>query len=546
MLNATQETLNKIVSPVRKLHAKVELYEGSTLVETCYCNDRLRYFNIERIGDTSKFFGFGICQRLNVHLIDKYRELDLTTANHIRISYTVDDSNFIYPYPDFYISEVRRDENTNELSITAYDRLYKNSSYKFSDIMHIPEEWCMDDYAYAVANLLDVPRLYEGLSDLDPCLRQATTVLPNYYGDESIREVLDDIAETTQTIYFIKNINGIEYLVFKRMDRDGEPVLTIRKDDYITLDSKTNRKLTAICRTTELADDITASTGQVGTTQYIRENGFWTLREDLDYLMNWAIESVGNFLINQFNCTWRGNFLLEIGDKISLVNKAGETVYSYIIDDVITYTGFLSETTMWEYTENEAETAHNPSTLGDALHKTFAQVDKVNGRIDLVVSQTEKLEERTTQLSLQDGEILSQVVVINESVDAITGEVSVLTNKVSQSVSQENVEFIIQQQIESGIVDSITTSTGYSFDKDGLTISKENNELSTIITENGMVINSYDSPILQVNNQGIEAEDLHATTYLLIGENSRFEDFGGNRTGCFWIGNIAEAVLNNE
>lgn len=43
-----------------------------------------------------------------------------------------------------------------------------------------------------------------------------------------------------------------------------------------------------------------------------------------------------------------------------------------------------------------------------------------------------------------------------------------------------------------------------------------------------------------VDDTGVSAENLHATTWLIVGENSRFEDYtdasGEKRTGCFWIG----------
>lgn len=102
-------------------------------METCQYNDRLISFTVERIGDTSKFFGFGICQRLNVHLIDRNRELSFSTANSIKISYGVNEE-FIYPYPTFHISEIHRDENTNELSITAYDLMYPDTAHIISDM----------------------------------------------------------------------------------------------------------------------------------------------------------------------------------------------------------------------------------------------------------------------------------------------------------------------------------------------------------------------------------------------------------------------------
>lgn len=65
-------------SPVRKIVAKVELYEGSTLAANYSSTDKLKSFSIERVGE-EKFFGFGVCQRLNLHLIDTKRELEIGT-----------------------------------------------------------------------------------------------------------------------------------------------------------------------------------------------------------------------------------------------------------------------------------------------------------------------------------------------------------------------------------------------------------------------------------------------------------------------------------
>ena len=88
-------------------------------------------------------------------------------------------------------------------------------------------------------------------------------------------------------------------------------------------------------------------------------------------------------------------------------------------------------------------------------------------------------------------------------------------------------------------VTSITTTTGFRFDEDGLTVSKTGTEMSTIITEDGMIVYKDDTAMLVANNQGVVAHNLSADTYLIIGKHSRFEDFVKDyedRTGCFWIG----------
>jgi hypothetical protein len=60
--------------------------------------------------------------------------------------------------------------------------------------------------------------------------------------------------------------------------------------------------------------------------------------------------------------------------------------------------------------------------------------------------------------------------------------------------------------------------------------------METTITENGMIVYKDNEAVLTANNVGVEAVNLNASTYLIIGGNSRFENYGSNRTGCFWIG----------
>jgi hypothetical protein len=69
-----------------------------------------------------------------------------------------------------------------------------------------------------------------------------------------------------------------------------------------------------------------------------------------------------------------------------------------------------------------------------------------------------------------------------------------------------------------------------------LTVSKSDSEISTQITEDGMKVSKNDDVVLTANNVGVQARNLHSTTYLIIGSNSRLEDYHDTRTGMFWIG----------
>lgn len=513
MIQAKECFPEAINSPVRKIGARVELYEGSTLIQIFQYTDALKSFSIERIGDESKFFGFGVCQKLNVKLIDKDRKLNITTANHIEIEFGVG-CEFMYPYPAFYVTEVHRDENTNELSITAYDKLYAASAHTVSEL-DLPAEYDIKTFTTTCAAFLGLPVQLGDNAAFDTYYPTGA----NFEGTETLREALDDVAEATQTVYYI-NYNWD--LVFKRPDIAGEPVLVIGKDKYITLDSKTNRRLSDICSTTELGDNVITQSGVIGTTQYVRDNAFWELRDDIVELLDNALIAVSGMTINQFNCSWRGDFTLEIGDKIGFITKDNETVFSYLFNDSIEYNGFLSEETSWQYEDNDDESADNPITLGEALKKTFAKVDKANQRIDIVAGET-------ATIRLDNKSIQASVAELDDNLSEVVAEVST-------KMTAEDVTVSIQAALENG-VEAVTTTTGFTFNSEGLHISKTGSEITTTITEDGMTVSRDNDEVLVADNLGVRAEDLHATTFLIIGVNSRFEDYsGGSRTGCFWIG----------
>lgn len=536
--------LNKLNSPVRYLQAKVELYNGSTLVATYAYDGDLNGFTIERVGE-EKFFGFGICQKINIKIRDKNRAKNITTANHFRVSMNYVGGSYVVPFPKFYVTEVHRDENTNELSVTAYDRLYEAST-KFVNELALPA--VVEEGESSVNyTILQFAETVAGALGLDDAIvigngNPFTTLYEggaNFGGGETLREALNAVAEATQTIYYVNNKNE---LVFKTLDIAGNALLNIDKEKYITLDSKTNRRLANITHTTELGENTFAQTTESGSTQFVRDNPFWNMREDIATLLSNAIANVGGLTINQFDCTWRGNYLLEIGDKISLTTKDNGVVNSYLLDDTITYNGAYTQKSKWKYADNEEETAATPVTIGEALRQTYAKVDKVNQQIDLVVKETEGFNEKIASIEENAESISASVTelsqVVTENQEAVNQEISTLKETASLAITKDQVKIAIEEELSNG-VDKVTTSTGYTFGEDGLLIEKSDSEMSTQITEDGMTVYKNDEAVLTANNQGVNAQNLHATTYLIIGENSRFEDFvrdGEARTGCFWIG----------
>lgn len=526
MVKISDATLSIINSPVRQITARVELYNsagieteeaaGATLVGVFPHNGALINFTVDRVGDESKFFGFGIFQKINVKLRDLNREININTSHYLRVVYTVNGED-IAPYPFFKVSETHRDELTNELSITGYDVLNdtKDSLAPLSELTdYITEQTAktyevgLIDIIYLVADILGTPADINTVGEYFN-IKYTDIAEINLDANSTFKEMLDALAEATHSIYFI---NGINNLVFESLSEYGSiGVEYIDKSKYFSLDTKENRRLSTVIHTTELSDNITATTGSTGTTQYIRNNPFIALdMEKITLILDDIIYNMGDYTINQFECEWRGNPALEPLDRVVITTKDNETVISYVINDTIEYNGALVNKTSWNFQENDEDASGAPTTLGEALKLTLAKVDKANNEITLLAQNTK------------------------EEIDNISGEVETLTKSVEAKLDSEKLEIKVNEAL--GQVEKITTTTGFTFSNEGLNISRSDSEISTLIDEDGMDISKGNEKVLVADNSGVNAINLTARKYLIIGSFSRFEDYGANRTGCFWIG----------
>ena len=168
--------------------------------------------------------------------------------------------------------------------------------------------------------------------------------------------------------------------------------------------------------------------------------------------------------------------------------------------------------------------------------------EDMESEISAIRSETKTLNETVTSLQLGADSINASVKSLEETMtrtsDGLANDISIIQEQVNLAMTSEDVKIEIQNQLING-TNKVSTTTGYTFDEDGLNISKSDSEMKTQITEDGMKIYKNDDIMLTANNQGVDAKNLHATTYLIIRGNSRMEDFienGSKRTAVFWIG----------
>lgn len=168
--------------------------------------------------------------------------------------------------------------------------------------------------------------------------------------------------------------------------------------------------------------------------------------------------------------------------------------------------------------------------------------EDVESEFTILESETKTLKESVTSLQLGADSINASVKSLEETVinttNGLAQDIQSVRNQVNLAMTSDDVKIEIQKEISKG-ANRVSTSTGFTFDDNGLKVSKSDSEMSTQITEDGMTVYHNDEAVLTANNQGVDAKNLRATTYLIIGSNSRMEDFTCNnnkRTAMFWIG----------
>lgn len=171
--------------------------------------------------------------------------------------------------------------------------------------------------------------------------------------------------------------------------------------------------------------------------------------------------------------------------------------------------------------------------------KTFSEMlGLINDNRDKVDSAKSELQDEITRTSTELSRTTEEIHAQAKQVTELSDSVNSLSKEVELKLDANAVNIAVKKEIANG-VDRVVTESGYRFDADGLTISKSGEQMSNVLDNTGMYVKKLGNEILTANDKGVNAVNLQAKTYLIIGSGngtSRFEDYGIGRTGCFWVG----------
>lgn len=136
-----------------------------------------------------------------------------------------------------------------------------------------------------------------------------------------------------------------------------------------------------------------------------------------------------------------------------------------------------------------------------------------------------------------------QIAALLESVERISTGLGELEDSTVEQLariqaSAGEVE-IWMQKVRTEGVDKVVTGMGHSFTDEGLRIQALNSEIENLLSNKGMFVTAGADSVLQADATGVNAINITARQYLTVGSHARFEDYGQDRAGCFYIGGNA-------
>lgn len=417
------------------------------------------------------------------------------------------DADYSYiEYGTYIVKEKKKDEEQQTIILECYD-LMLQSMIPYDLTLDYSVGVTLKDYLDAICDRLGWTKGYTTFYNSDVLIGGE-----KYDLNDTFRDALDDIAEAAGgMIGFV----GDELRVIYPTD-NGE-VIDEENLKSLKIGEKYGPINSVVLARTPQEDNIynqdTDSITEHGLTEIRIENN-QIIDSHRDDFMAGICEALFGLTFTLYELESFGIGYLSFGELFTIQTADGTEHKALMLCDDLQITQGVSETSRLEAPEATETEYTAASTTDKLLNKTILKVDKQAQEIKALVSKTENID------------------------SAMGGLDAKVTHITEVMVDSDSVDIKITKAIED--IDSVTTATGYTFDADGLRISKDGEEMENRLDNTGMYVARNGEEILTANNEGVSAVNLTSRQYLIVGDYSRFENYDNGtdskRTACFYIG----------
>ena len=217
---------------------------------------------------------------------------------------------------------------------------------------------------------------------------------------------------------------------------------------------------------------------------------------------------------------------ISAGDVVSLTNAGGVTISFPVMHkttdghrDILECTGSPGR---------DSTTAVN--NLG--FRALSGKVLNLRTDVDGIKAENKDTQGKLAAFSLDLEGIRTQVSQQQSETEGLRQDITAIAQ------NTQEVSIQVQSILDNG-AEKIKTGMGYTFNDEGLNISREGSQISNRLDHTGMYVSKRGSNVLRATADGVEAVDITVKNYLIVGSHARFEDYtdgsSRNRTACFYL-----------
>ena len=490
--------------------------------------------------------------------IDSNVDIPVGTVLNYQFGVKVDSAYEYINFGNYIVYQSEKQEDVGSYKITCYDKML-NTMVNYENLNI--------EYPITIRSYIDALCQHLGLT-----FKDNSNVFANYdkeiqselfldtEGNDlgyTFRDVLDQLAEATASTICINESDDeleIRYINDTEDTIDEEYL----KDINVNFGKKYGPVNSIVLSRSAESDNVylsdEESVEENGLTEIkIKDNQFMNSNDRSDYLPDILNKLDGlEYYLNDFSST--GITYYDLCDRYNV--KIGESTYSCVMfNDEVNITQGLEENIHTDMPE-ETETDYTKSDKTDRrINQTYIIVDKQNGTINSLATQTTQLESRVNNNETTIDNNYQEIINKFDGV-ATEDEITEIRQSMQTQMDATSLEIAnIQSVIANGVEKVITTSG--TFDENGLTMEKTDAKTKSILDETGIDVKDsqgssdedlffagyVDSEKAQTNEdltayEGqtvVYTRNIIVKNYFTIGTNSRIEDFEDG-TGVFYIG----------
>ena len=470
-------------------------FEGSLLKTVMKCLDI--ELDGELLAETSAIVGLAIAGKAVVG-VGEVTDANTIVAPRFGVKASGDTDYSYIEYGTYIIKETEKDEEKQTIKLECYDLMLK-SMIPYDLALDFSQGVTVKGFLDAICDRLGWAKGYTSFHNCDVLIDEE-----KYDLSDTFRDVLDDIAEVAGgMIGFVDDALTVIYPTSSGevIDEENLKSLTIGKK-YGPINS-------VVLARTPQEDNIykqdTDSINANGLTEIRIENNqiIDSHREDF---MDGVCNALFGLSFELYELESFGIGYLNFGEFFAIKTADGVEHKALMLCDDLQITQGVNEAIKLEEPEITNTDYTAASETDKTLKRTIIRVDKQDNKISALAERTDTLE----------------------------GGLAEVKKTAELAITPDKVDIRISEAIEG--IDSIETATGYTFDKDGLNIHKDGEEMHNTLDNTGMYVRRNGDDVLVANNDGVNAINLTARQYLIVGNNTRFEDYPNGRTACFYIG----------